>query len=83
MLTHRFVLSRRPELTSEMVSVMLEPRPGSTDDDVIALLNELSLGAGEVLSAGFIAARVPRNTLQKLESVAFVHVKPHKQLRVV
>jgi hypothetical protein len=82
MLSHRFVLSRQ-KLATDIVSVLLEPKPGSTDDDVIALLNELNLGAGEVLSEGFIAARVPRNTLPQLESVAFVHVKPQKQLRLV
>jgi hypothetical protein len=65
----------------DLVSVMLEPKPGSNDSDVLALLRQFEVEPPEVLAAGFIAARVPRQKLAELESVAFVHLKQMKQMR--
>jgi hypothetical protein len=64
---------------AEERSVLLEPLPGHTESEVVAFLKRLGASKVEVLSPGFISARAAGVVLQKLHSVAHIHVKHEKR----
>ena len=65
----------------EMMSILAEPKPGFNDDDVVAALNGARAQDVQILSPGFVSAKLPRKQLELVESVAWVHEKQlHKRM---
>ncbi len=55
---------------------MLEPSPGSTDEEVMQELTACGATDISLLAPGFISARIPRDKFTILKKIAHVHEKP-------
>ena len=62
-------------------SVLLNPLPAHTSQEVLNLLKQLGAKHVEEISAGFISAQVKKNVLPQLEELARVEVKHPYQMR--
>ena len=62
----------------DLVSVVVEPLPEHTDDEVVAMLEAQGADEISVLSEGYISARIPRDAIEKVEAVASVQLKTRK-----
>jgi hypothetical protein len=76
-------LDRVRDADHSPVSVLLEPKPGMGDEDVVSLLNEVGAERVAILAEGFISAVAPRSCLARIEAVAVVHIKPLKELHAI
>jgi hypothetical protein len=61
---------------------MVEPLPGHTDDEVVALLQRSGATQISILAPGFISARAQPGALEALQSIAEVREKPRSQIRL-
>lgn len=61
---------------SDVVSVIVEPLPNHSCEEVLDRLRALGATEVEVVAAGFISASVIRRRLSALEDIAHAGVKP-------
>jgi hypothetical protein len=78
----RRIDSREPAAPAGELSVMLEPLPGHSDDEVVARLEDLGASKVSVLAPGFISAHALADALDAVQEIADVHVKALKQIRI-
>lgn len=65
------------ELDSKaLLSVLIEPYEGRTEEEVVDKLKEYGGKEIEILAPGFISATATRDCIKKLEPLASVEVKP-------
>jgi hypothetical protein len=67
--------------TDENVSVMIEPLPGHSDEEVLGALEDAGIVDASVLAPGFISAHGHPDNLRAIERIACIHAKPQKQMR--
>jgi len=67
------------ESDRQEVPVLLEPRPGHDEGEVVGRLQALGASRIEVLAPGFVSATVERGLLRELEGIAEVGIKPRKR----
>lgn len=67
--------------TDSESAVMLEPRPGHTDEEVVERLRQCGATDTRIVTPGFVSARATRDSMRLLEEIADVQVKPTKQFR--
>ena len=67
--------------TNVVVSVLVEPLPGHSDEEVVHSLECSGASEVAILAPGFISAQVRRVALEAVEEVAYVHPKHEKQMR--
>jgi hypothetical protein len=60
---------------------MVEPRPGYSDEEVVASLQESGVSQIKVLAPGFISVRAEPCHLRNLEEIADIHSKAEKRPR--
>jgi hypothetical protein len=65
----------------DVLSVMIEPYPGHSDEEVISSLEALGVSDVTLLAPGYISARADASALKEVEGIAHVHQKARKQLR--
>jgi len=63
------------------VPVIVEPRPGHTDEEVVTRLMAQSAREVSVLSPGFISAELPPSQFESMEAIAVIQPKVRKQTR--
>lgn len=74
--------SGSPDLSANSpVSVILEPLPEKSDDEVVAWVSQSGGTDAEILAPRFISATLPADCLKLAESVARVSVKTRKSMR--
>ena len=73
-------VSSTPWPTSDTVAITVEPRLGISEDDVVKLLNSKGAHRVTVVAPGFISAEARTESLDEIERIAHVHVKPEHQL---
>jgi hypothetical protein len=66
---------------TQPVPVIVEPRAGYTDQDVVSRLAALDAAAVTVVAPGFISAELAPAAFPSVESVATVSPKARKQTR--
>ena len=71
----------QPTDSDEVVPVMVEPRPGRSDEEVAKQLRDVGAQDVTIMAPGFISAEVRRTALGTIESVAYIHPKVRKQPR--
>ena len=64
---------------ARVVSVLVEPRPGHSDEEVVAALKQQGAQDIDILSPGFISALVTPAAASLLSAIADVHKKVVKQ----
>lgn len=62
-------------------SVIIEPRRGHLDQDVIRSLEKTGASEIKILAPGHISAQINRAAFKLLESIAYIHPKQKHQLR--
>ena len=62
------------------LDVLVEPRPGHTDEEVVSTLLRCGAENVELLASGFISAQASGACLQKVEDIAEIHPKPESQM---
>ena len=62
------------------VPVMLEPKQGRGDEDIVGMLRDAGAREVEVLAPGFVSANAPTSSLDALRTIAEVHPKVRKQM---
>lgn len=77
----RFAGSAFQRNPDSKVDVLVEPKPGNSDTEVVCLLQKGGAAFVEILAPGFISAQVPYGLLETLEPVAYVEQQSEKQLR--
>lgn len=65
----------------EEIAVLMEPKPGFSDEQVAESLRACGGVAVIVLAPGFVSARAPREVLEQIADMAWIHVKREKQPR--
>jgi hypothetical protein len=70
-----------PALSESFQPVLVEPRAGHSDRDVVALLERAGAREVDVLAPGFISALLRSSAFQALAEIADVHPKPVKLVR--
>jgi len=65
----------------EEIHVLVEPKPGFSDEEVAESLRACRGVAVTVLAPGFVSARAQRQVLRQIADIAWVHVKHEKQQR--
>ena len=75
--------TRNFDLLDEMkwYSVLLEPLFEHSIKEVVTSLRELGASKVETISPGFVSARATGAMLQRLGSIAHIHLKHEAQLR--
>lgn len=58
-----------------VISILVEPKPGFSDENVKNVLTNFGAEEIEVLSPGFISAKIPKESMKAIEFVAYVHQK--------
>jgi hypothetical protein len=71
---------RPTEAGVEWVAVMLEPKRGRTDQEILGALRDAGAREIDVLAPRFISAQARSSSLADLGEVAEVHVKARKQM---
>jgi hypothetical protein len=64
-----------PEI-SQIVSAVVEPRPGHSCEEVVERLRHLRAEHIDVITPTHISARATRSAFAEVSSVAYVHEKP-------
>jgi hypothetical protein len=77
--TARLVTEKQAE---ELLSALIKPLPGHTDEEVILALNELGASQVKPLGAGFISVNAHRSILDAIGRLAAVEIKPLQQFRL-
>jgi hypothetical protein len=67
--------------SDEEIAVLIEPKPGFSDEQVAESLRARGGVAVIVLGRGFVSARAPREVLDQIADMAWIHVKREKQPR--
>jgi hypothetical protein len=73
--------SERSSDDETLLSVILEPLPDKTDEDVTRWLADANAKGVQILAPRFISAAVPAECLDEARRFASVTVKTRKQLR--
>lgn len=68
-------------MIKKLSSILVEPEPDYTDDDVVRMLESFGAKDVSLLSPGFIAASVEKSLIKKIEEFATVHVKAAKKVK--
>jgi len=68
-------------VSDPLISALVEPLPGHSDDEVIDALQRAGAKDVALLSPGFISAIVGAVSIPLLERVASVHPKRQSQMR--
>lgn len=66
--------------SSELISVIAEPKAGYSTEDVRKLLESLCAEDINILAPGFISAKLPKNKFKVVEDIAHVEEKRSKQI---
>jgi hypothetical protein len=69
---------RNPDL---LLYVLLEPKAGKRDEEIVTLLQQNGAAWIEILSPGFISAQIPLRLKPTLESMAYVEEQTEKRFR--
>lgn len=68
-------------MSENPISILVEPFEGRTDDEVVKELQKLGATDIQVLTKGFISAKLPKSKFGAFERVGHVHIKQeHKSL---
>ena len=66
-------------MSKNLISILVEPHKGRTDDEVVKELSKLGANDIEVLARGFISAQLPQSKFKTLELIAHIHIKQTHQ----
>lgn len=65
--------------STEIVSVLVEPQPGHSDEDVVGWLRAQGAQDIEILGTGFVSARLQERVIHLISDIAIVHRKNQSQ----
>jgi hypothetical protein len=77
----RKVTSVPDEDLADEIPVLVEPKPGFSDEDVAESLRACGSVAVTILAPGFVSARAQPRALRQVAEIAWVHLKREKQPR--
>ena len=67
-------------MSENLISILVEPHKGHTDDEVVKELQKLAADDIKILARGFISAQLPQSAFKELERIAHIHIKQTHQL---
>jgi hypothetical protein len=75
-------VSRVAENELDELAVLVEPKPGHSDEEVVQHLRDAGATALTVIAPGFVSAVADRRACDSISRIAFVHVEESKEPRL-